>query len=205
MRIQCFLYGIPFNRHKAIDGKSFHFSDGFIRKYFSNEIRVPQYYNKNSDKSKRIMACAASHFTIWQDSYKKNIPYVFILEDDLILTPQLRQNVNDVIDGLNQYDPGWHIVWLSGWPFRKLKTDGLQKAFAISGHTVYYLNDNGAGCGAYILSRRGLEHYVNILESSGCNDASDGFLWRHIDNRHAYYVNKPICYFTGAIDSTIIK
>ena len=200
-KLQAFLYGIPIERHAAIDGNTYKFSDEFTNKYFSGKSWEDIKKKKKPEQLKRIMACATSHFTIWQEYYKNQSPYVCILEDDLILEPQHRQTVNEVIRGLNKYDPDWHVIWLSGWITRKTVDD--QPAFNVSGHTIYHFKDHGGGCGAYIMSRKGLEHYVSILESQGCSHASDGFLWEHLDARHAYNIRWPICHFTEVITSTI--
>ena len=201
-KLQAILYGIPVERHPAIDGNAVEFPDEFVDAYFSNENWKRRYVERHKDpkKTNRVMACAVSHFSIWEKFYDAKAAYVFVLEDDLVLEPQHRQKVNAVVNGLNTYDPDWHIVWFSG----NHKSTDTNPAFTIPGHTVCHFNNNGGGGGAYLLSQKGLEHFVTILRTQGCHDASDEFLWKHLQVEHSYNVHKPICHFTDAISSTIV-
>lgn len=205
-KIQSFLYGIPIERQVAIDGDQVKFSDEYMKKYFyepkwNKNLKDPE----KAKKTKRVIACATSHLSIWEEFYEKKVPHVFIIEDDILWHPQQKQKVNEIINGLNAYDPDWQIVWLSGWLIHSSPNKESNRAFTISGHTIYHFENKDGGGGAYILSRKGLEHYVPILQDKGCNEPSDGFLWRYVDKSHAYTVHKPICHFTELINSTIIK
>lgn len=203
---QMMLYGIPFSRFDAYDGKSYEFTEEERRKLFGIMIKESFYIERHSkderdqifakmkvsepnyQKRINVMACALSHISAIMECRNTNDKYMCVLEDDGLLCPQLRQRMNETVQKLDAYDPDWHIVWLSG---KELKTH-KQIIFWNSGsHSIYRMDPpeyNGQGGGAYILSRKGINHYLNVYDEKGCSDGFDWFLLRQMDIHHGYGV-----------------
>ena len=211
MALQCYMYGIPFNRHCAVDGNTYEFTeeekdilfglalrrqenikiDEFTHTHEEREILYKSWEKQESfKKTKRIMACSLSHIQVWQHYRHMSGPYCMILEDDGKFNSHIRQHVNTCVRNLDKFDPEWHIVWLSG----KDPADREQVVHWNS-YNIYRMNPPeyvGQGAGAYILSRKGLRHFLKVLDEKGCSDAADFFLFKTLDKQHAYGVHPPL-------------
>jgi len=206
MSAQCDLHGLPFERFSAIDGAKHNFTDeekqmlfgiisqqpGSITKYPIEEVN--RLYNKRNlepefKKTKGMMACALSHIQIWK-KFKNTKEPIFILEDDSIIDPQIRQNVTECLNTLYALDPDWHIIWMSGG------NPGDREVVASWGlYDIFRMDPPdyiGQGTVGYILSPKGLQYFLNELNSYGCSYASDAFLINHLDVNHAYGVHQPL-------------
>ena len=211
MTLQCYAYGIPFIRHPAVDGNTYNFTDKDKEMLFGlalqrqKNIKIQKFKHtseeqlalytgwekeKSYKKTKRIMACSLSHIQIWM-KYKHAIdPYIMILEDDGIIQSNIRQHVNTCIRALDAFDPEWHIVWLSG----KDPKD-REQVLHWNYYNVYRMDPPdyvGQGAGAYILSRKGLQHFLDVLDKNGCADAADYFLFKTLVVKHSYGVHPPL-------------
>jgi GR25 family glycosyltransferase involved in LPS biosynthesis len=206
MSAQCDLHGIPFERFSAIDGAKHNFTDeekqmffgiiskqpGCITKYPIDEVN--RLYNKRKldpefKKTKNIMACVLSHINVWR-KFKNTKEPVFILEDDSIFDFQIRQNITECLNNINVVDPDWHIIWMSGGEpgdREVVASWGLYDIFRMD--PPEYI---GQGAVGYILSPKGILHFLNQLDSYGCPYASDWFLIKYLDVNHAYGVHQPI-------------
>jgi len=149
-------------------------------------------------KLKNVMSCALSHINIW----KKNVGNgpILILEDDLIIYPQFKYQINNVIYTMDNLDPNWHIIWVSGGD------PGDREVVATIGAKEIYRMDPpeyiGQGTVGYILSKRGLEYFVDDLNKNGCSAGIDIHLLKTLDTDHAYGVNSSLI-GTGLFTSSI--
>ena len=194
--IQLFLNAVPFNRYPAIDGKSYVFTQDELS-MFSGLIedrkdKIPE------QKLKNVMSCALSHINIW----KRNVGNgpILILEDDLIIYPRFRYHVNHIIYTMDMLDPNWHIIWVSGGD------PGDREVVTTVGYREVYRMDPpeyiGQGTVGYILSKRGLEYFVEDLNKNGCSAGIDIHLLNSLDVNHAYGVNSSLI-GTGLFTSSI--
>jgi GR25 family glycosyltransferase involved in LPS biosynthesis len=194
--IQLFLNTVPFNRYTAIDGKSYVFTQDELN-MFSGLIEDRK--DKISEqKLKNVMSCALSHINIW----KRNVGNgpILILEDDLIIYPRFKYHVNHIIYTMDNLDPNWHIIWVSGGD------PGDREVVATIGAREIYRMDPpeyiGQGTVGYILSKRGLEYFVDNLNKNGCSAGIDIHLLKTLDTDHAYGVNSSLI-GTGLFTSSI--
>lgn len=182
MSRQCYIYGIPFIIHNAVDGTTYTFTD--------KEKALFNIQNKQTMANKKITACSLSHIQLWRKYQYTSEPYIMILEDDGLLQYNMRQHVNTCIRTLEQYDPDWHILWLSG-----NDPKNREKVIRWNYYNVYRMYPPeyiGQGAGAYIMSQRGIQHFLYILETSGCSEAIDWFLFKSLDKQHSYGVHPPL-------------
>lgn len=89
-------YGLKFERFRAVDGKNTTDTE-----LFQNFNIKPFYANKKLDYtwdkiSRGQKGCAVSHYLILEDMIKQELPYLIIIEDDMILC-------EDFLDIANKY------------------------------------------------------------------------------------------------------
>jgi GR25 family glycosyltransferase involved in LPS biosynthesis len=203
---QLYLHGLEFNRFNAIDGRNYTFNEK-EKTLFSGIINENKEIIANGktitdeeieQKRKNIMSCALSHILIWKQNID-NGP-VLILEDDIIFTSYFKQKLINGFKLIEEYDPNWHILWISsGDP-------GNREIITTFGnHSIYRMNPpeyNGQGAMGYILSNKGLEYFTKKLEEKGCEHGIDIFLLKYLDIHHSYGIYKPLV-SEGVFNSTI--
>lgn len=211
MMLQCYAYGIPFERLSAVDGNSYTFTQGEKDMLFglalerqtkiknnmfkhTKEEQAALYNKWENDpkfkREKRVMACALSHIRTWQKHKHTSHPYILILEDDGKIHSHFRQHVNQTLRYMNKFDPNWDIIWLSG-----KDPANRERVLQWNLHEIYRMDPPdyvGQGTGAYMLSRKGLNHFLKIVETDGCSLASDRFLIANLDPKHSYGIHPPI-------------
>jgi GR25 family glycosyltransferase involved in LPS biosynthesis len=202
-----YLHGITFNRFSAVNGSKHIFSDKEIKLLNGIVIEDPNVISRDKNNSperieqirKNVMACALSHISIWKNNIG-NGP-VLTLEDDVIFYNNFKKHVNKALDEINNYDPDWHILWISsGDPGNR----EIVKRF--NGRYIYKMDPpdyNGQGAMGYILSNKGIEYFTEYLDKNGCCCGIDIFLLKALDIRHAYGIYTPLV-FAGVFESTLI-
>lgn len=205
MSAQCDLHGLPFERFSAIDGAKYSFTDEELQMFYgimSKEPGITTRYTKEEarhlftkresepifKKTKNIMACALSHIQVWRKFKDTKVP-LFVLEDDSVLNPQLKQNITECLSAINTIDPEWDIIWMSGGEHGYREVIGSWAMYEIVRLDPPDMKQTTAG---YILSPKGLKYFLNQLDLYGCSYASDSFLINHLDTQHAYAVNQPL-------------
>lgn len=210
MSLLCHLYGLPFHRHPAVDGNTYEYTDKEKDLLFGlalrrqDNIKIQEFRHtpqerltlytkwekeKTFKKTKRVMACSLSHIQVWQRYAKSADPYIMVLEDDGKFNSHIRQHVNTCVRRLDAFDPEWHIVWLSG----KDPKD-REQVIHWNAYNVYRMNPPeyvGQGAGAYILSKKGIRHFLKVLEE-GCWHPADIFLFKTLSKEHSYGVHPPL-------------
>jgi len=96
-------------------------------------------------------ACAQSHINIWKHQIKNNLPYVFIMEDDICFDKKWREKLNEFSNVIK--DREWDMVMLNAAG----KNDSVNK-WEIK-YEQYY-------CGGYILSLSGAKELINMFQDN---------------------------------------
>jgi GR25 family glycosyltransferase involved in LPS biosynthesis len=192
--LQLFINGVQFKRHSAVDGKKYEYSD-YELKMFSGILNDPKI---NEKKRRNVMACALSHIQVWNSNIN-NGP-ILIFEDDIIIYPGIKNNVNRTISIMNQLDPAWHLIWVSG------NDPGNKEVVASFGsHNIYRMNPPeyiGQGTVGYILSELGINYFLNKINNNGCPGAIDYIMIKNLDINHSYGIHKSLV-GSGLFKSTI--
>jgi GR25 family glycosyltransferase involved in LPS biosynthesis len=142
----------------------------------------------SGQKLKNVMSCALSHINIWKENLD-NGP-VLILEDDVIIYPKFKFNVISIINTINNIDPEWHIIWVSGGD-----PGDREVVTAVNNLNIYRMNPPeyiGQGSIGYILSNKGLNYFVDNLHKNGCSNGIDIHLLKTLDVKHAYGIHKSL-------------
>ena len=192
--LQLFINCVKFERHSAVDGKKYEYSDSEL-KMFSGVLNDQKL---EGNKQRNVMACALSHIQVWNKNIN-NGP-VLVLEDDIIIYPKFKDNVNIGISIMNILDPNWHIIWLSGGD------PGNREVIAKFGnHNIYRMNPPeyiGQGTVGYVLSDLGLNHFLNKINLNGCPGGIDMVMLDNLDINHSYGIHRPLV-GSGLFKSTI--
>lgn len=192
--LQLFINCLQFKRHSAVDGKKYKYSD-YELKMFSgilNDLKLEE------NKQRNVMACALSHIQVWNDSVN-NGP-ILVLEDDIIIYPKIKDNVNMAIRIMNELDSEWHIIWISGGD-----PGNREVVSSFGSHNIYRMNPPkyiGQGTVGYILSELGLNYFLNKINQNGCPGGIDMVMLKYLDINHSYGIHKPLV-GSGLFKSTI--
>lgn len=226
MSRQCYEYCLPFVRHPAVDGNEHVFTDQEIdlifelaykchmkmelqhRTIYTLDQKVAQFNTWNQDpafkKTKRLVSCSLSHIQVWNRYRNTKDPYSMILEDDGKLKRSIRNDVAACVEHLDAFDPDWHIVWLSG-----KDPENRERILTWDSYTIYRMDPPkyiGQGAGAYVLSRKGIDHFLKAVDKDGCKYVADFLLFNTLDVRHAYGVHEPIVdIHSSTMRSTIVE
>lgn len=203
---QMYLHGMNMKRISAVNGSTYIFNheekklfSGIINEHANVLSNGKKLTSKQIEqKRKNVMACALSHINIWRNNIG-NGP-VLTLEDDIILYPNFKNNLNTALKLIEDYDPDWHILWISsGDPGNREIIRRFDRRFIYRMDPAEY---NGQGAMGYVLSNKGLEYFVRQLDEKGCFCGLDIFLLNTLDIHHAYGIYKPLI-FAEFFDSTI--
>lgn len=115
------------------------------------------FFDAIRDKEKPFRGCFRSHFKIISDAYKNNVQRLMVFEDDNMLRKNIdKKEIKRINRFLNQ-NKNWEIFLLGGtaiiWFGQTVKKTKYKNIYKGS-----YL-----GCYAYILSRKGIERYKNVI------------------------------------------
>ena len=112
-------------------------------------------------------ACAQSHVCLWREMLRRNLPYVFIMEDDVLFSGDWRESL-DSFDLV--CDEDWDLVLLNA-------------SEAMSPEDTWLPCTHQWLTGAYILSRKGAQWLLaNFWEKW----EADAMTWRLQDQGHSY-------------------
>lgn len=87
------------SRFDATYGIELSNNDPYIKKYFSNDIKL----------TKPQLGCAISHIRIWEDAVRNNHDIIIIFEDDAIIPPDFKEKINIVF---SQLPEDWDMLLL---------------------------------------------------------------------------------------------
>ena len=143
-----------------------------VNKLFT-EYNIPvTYYVVDPHPTSGIQGCFESHTALINEAYKNNYDNILIFEDDVVATPYCNaENLKASIQFM-QNNNEWEIFYFSMAPeifWRRIKhvNGNIYKVHAYWGS-------------AYVLSRKGIEHYYNLKY----NGTEIDCIYR--DNNYAY-------------------
>jgi glycosyl transferase family 25 len=90
---------INISRFDATYGIELSNNDPYIKKYFSNNITL----------TKPQLGCAISHIKIWEDAIRNNYKNIIVFEDDAIIPPDFKEQINIVF---SQLPEDWDMLIL---------------------------------------------------------------------------------------------
>jgi GR25 family glycosyltransferase involved in LPS biosynthesis len=129
-------------------------------------------------------ACAQSHVCLWREMLRRNLPYAFIMEDDVLFSHDWRE----ILESFDRVDDeAWDLVLLNA-------------SEALSPEDTWLPCTHQWLTGAYILSRKGAKWLLaNFREKKW---EADCMTWCLQDQGHSYaYFPWPV--IQEGIDSTI--
>jgi GR25 family glycosyltransferase involved in LPS biosynthesis len=193
---QLYLNRVNFERHSAVDGLNYIFTEDEILLF--SELKRDNEKKLKPQKLKNVMSCALSHIQVWKQ-YSNQGP-ILIMEDDICIYPKYKYNISSALSTIQTIDPEWDIIWVSGGD------PGNREVVAeFNSHTIYRMNPPeyiGQGTVAYMISEKGVRHFLRVLKEKGCFAGIDIFLLKTLDVKHAYGIHKPLV-TSGLFSSTI--
>ena len=167
---------VRFARWDAVDGREY-FMSTYVRDLFSDN---------DFDYRRGVLGCALSHLDLWKYLSVSNVlDSIVIFEDDVTFSNDFKDTWNNVY--CPQIKNNWDIVYIGGPPPTIKHPIGT----LISGTKNFYKppQDIQVGAYSYILTKKGANKLLTLVNEYGIKKAIDWFL---IDNYHN--LNVCICH-----------
>jgi len=118
---------------------------------------------KDSGLTAGEKACFFSHMELWNMAVEKNMPYITIFEDDILLG----ENVKGFLDEINWLPKDIDIVKLEFFSDRILMELNRKKINKYQHHrNLRALKEKHLGTAGYILSYKGALSYLNYIKNN---------------------------------------
>jgi len=133
----------------------------------------------NDIVNKRQWGCLYSHINILKNAIKHNYKSILVLEDDIILTSNIQEKINNLRDFVKKQEK-WNIIYLGA---------SQHEWSNIQLHTNYYNANNSTGTFAYMVHN----HFYKILLDKLLNMKKpvDNYL---VDIQNKYYGSIYVIY-----------
>ena len=118
----------------------------------------------NVEFSRGQMGCYLSHIKCYEDFLKTDYKYLIILEDDIIIKENFKEDINKLLSYLNKYNE-IDFVYLSRSTIimenQEMPTENKYKD-----DFIYSPQTCGYGFHSYLLTKDGCSKFLNILKNS---------------------------------------
>lgn len=139
--------GLNYCRESCVKGKEFTYN--LFCEMMKRKLLTP-----NADMNPIEVAINLSHYNVWQRILNNNQDYGMVLEDDVEVNPNFVEKVNSVLNGLEQENVDFDILflWNGNWgqSRKRLKPVAKIAGLDVMRETVEY----NAGGVAYIMSKK---------------------------------------------------
>lgn len=184
MREQLEKRGLSAEFIPAVDGRVLSAED---RSLYSREKALRIYGVEMMDTE---IACALSHYRLYEKIVRDGIDVALIMEDDIELSPQFSPIVRTLAEDPN---PEWLVVRLESMRPRVRAAEGRkfegQKIKTFSDGELYQLQTHVLGLGAYMIRKEGAKRMLDYARPIFM--ASDQMMDRYWENGIIPYVIRP--------------
>jgi GR25 family glycosyltransferase involved in LPS biosynthesis len=143
----------------AIDKNDLMNSNDFLEKYLNDKWINSEFLEKYHGLYGKI-CCKLSHTHLWWECFSKELPYIIVLEDDIKLSNNFNQVVNDI---LNELGDKFYFVSLYIHPHYKYNQNKHSKKYPSGKQTVSKMAPQ-YGNVAYIINYKLCQIIFNDLE-----------------------------------------
>lgn len=192
---------LNYERFSAVDGKQ-----------IKSSCQLQQIFENNDYNMRRgMVGCTLSHVKMYIELiYSSNYDALFILEDDVEVTPDFKKKYFTVMNKL--INTNWDIVMI-GHHIRDIirQEDDIStsKIPSISKSDVYWSFTNSlGGTFAYLISKKGAEKLLDFINIKGAQNGIDTLIQKSCNDLNVYYCSPTLVFsecFRGdsKIDSDI--
>ncbi len=169
-------------RSTAVDGRQLELTDEIERRFAGNNFGL----------RRGIVACALSHLSVWESIANGDDQACLILEDDARLSDDFERRLRGVSSDLHQRHPDFDLALLgySSWEAETLQVAGATPP--ASGVRPMRWERYLGGSYAYLLSQRGAQRLLSLVERDGVRNAIDWFVMHHREELAAFECDPPI-------------
>eukprot|EP00186_Timspurckia_oligopyrenoides_P002065 CAMPEP_0182442456 /NCGR_PEP_ID=MMETSP1172-20130603/1370_1 /TAXON_ID=708627 /ORGANISM="Timspurckia oligopyrenoides, Strain CCMP3278" /LENGTH=318 /DNA_ID=CAMNT_0024637325 /DNA_START=26 /DNA_END=982 /DNA_ORIENTATION=+ len=133
------------------------------------DLKTPPIPLVNVPKHKRVtsgqVACSATHLKIWRHAWKHGYKRVLVLEDDVVLTNSIMDNLAQYLSELDEFTSQsgkqWHWITLRKVTLQSTLGEKIFLTFK-DGRSIY-TSAQFWGSAAYVLSREGIAWLLSHL------------------------------------------
>ncbi len=124
------------------------------------------------------IGCALSHLALWRQLAQSTSPAFLVLEDDVTLCPGFEGQLTGLCDALAQSHPAFDLLLLGYFDWQPRPEDDFETGYRQARLRPFEGPRYVGGTFAYLVSRRGAERLLNIVERDGIQNGIDRFVHR---------------------------
>lgn len=165
-----------------LDGDIPDINDYYLGKYFRGEIK---------EKVNAVTSCTLKHLLAYEEVVKNNYNDCLIFEDDIFLSPNFIEVVNETIEEIKtRKDIDAGRVFIS---YENSRMKLIPASKRIPGQHLYKA-DSTRYAGAYYITGGVARSIVDYTLANKCEIVSDWYLTRHQSdfNMHIYWCHPPV-------------
>ncbi len=153
-------------RFDAVDGRKLELTEEIRRTFCNNDFG----YRRS------VIGCALSHIALWRELAASDTPGVLVLEDDATLCRGFEGQLAELCGELEERHPSFDALFLGYFDWHPRQEDD----FAASSLPARLCRFDGSryigGTFAYVVSRRGAQRLLSIVERDGIQNGIDRFI-----------------------------
>ncbi len=125
-----------------------------------------------------FIGCALSHLALWQELAASDAPGFLILEDDVTLCPGFGGQLVELCGALEDRHPAFDVLLLGCFDWHPRPEDDFETSARAARLRRFEGERYIGGTFAYVVSRRGAQRLLAIVERDGIQNGIDRFIHR---------------------------
>ena len=133
--------------------------------------------------------CGLGHLRVMNQAYDMGLSTICILEDDVYLKQNFKAELLECVRQLNEHDPDWLICNLADPDPRRDTETFIPRRGSVTDYLIH--GGEVWGCGGYLLSRKGMEHFKDQYMTPDAVVPIDCKTYHTMDGSYAWKIHRP--------------
>ncbi|MCL4808475.1 MAG: glycosyltransferase family 25 protein, partial [Thermoanaerobaculia bacterium] len=155
-------------RFAAVDGRELELTEEVRHTFRENDFG----YRRS------VVGCALSHLALWKELAAGDAPGLLVLEDDAALCHGFEGQLIELCGELEERHPAFDILLLGFFDWHPRPEDDFEAARLPARVRPFEGSRYVGGTFAYVVSRRGAQRLLSIVERDGIQNGIDRFVHR---------------------------
>ncbi|MGM8909580.1 glycosyltransferase family 25 protein [Psychrobacter sp. 1U1] len=174
-----------FNEHSI----NFSYFDAINKDQVENTLKKYGLAVTSERISKGEVACYLSHYCLWEQVVKHEMPYLMVFEDDVYFSKE----ANDLLNSSEWLPSEFDVIKLETMHGRVLVNKGTNLT---SDHKLCRMKSSHMGMAGYIVSRKGAQKLVKMTRELGVDRPVDHIMFDKLIEQktsNVYQVSPALC------------